>query len=74
MGRNKERFIKATGGLRLGDTPQSFKARVEKIEKLEALLRSGTLHVPDEVELVQRQICELKGENFDDPDPEDLLR
>ncbi len=67
MGRNKDDFIKATGGFRFGEPPEAFKKRVEKIQTLETLFKSGTLDF-DELELVQRQICELKGIDFDGPD------
>lgn len=60
MSRTGEQWIKATGGLGLGETPDSLQAKAEMIADLEQRLLSGELS-PDEREAVLTQIRNLKG-------------
>lgn len=72
MSRTGEQWIKATGGLGLGETPDSLQAQAEMIADLEQRLLSGELS-PDEREAVLTQIRNLKGSppmefDYDAPD------
>jgi hypothetical protein len=64
MGRSKEDFIERTGGFRFDESEADFHKRVAEIERLEASFRSGK-HGMAELETIQRQLCELKGIDFD---------
>lgn len=70
MGRAKDDFIARTGGLRLGETQETFKARVAEIGRLEGDLKAGRIKL-DDLERVQRRLCDLKGIDFDAPDDEE---
>jgi hypothetical protein len=67
MGRTKDDWIERTGGFRVGESPEQFKARVAEIERLEAEFRRPELS-GDDREKVQRRLCDLKGIDFDAPD------
>jgi hypothetical protein len=64
MGQAKDDFIERTGGFRSGETRDDFQKRVSRIDELETQLRSGTLRMRD-LEKVQRELCSLKGIDFD---------
>ena len=68
MGIGKEQFIKATGGFRLGESPEAFRARVCAIQELEQSIKSGKFMPGDELDLAHRKLCDLKGINFDGAD------
>jgi hypothetical protein len=63
---NKEQFIEATGGFRLGESPAQFKKRQAEIGRIERQILSGHFS-----EKNQRRLCELKGIDFDSYDLED---
>lgn len=66
MGQAKEQILHAIGGLQFGETSDS--PRLKAIERIEDRIRQG---VPlDQLEPLQRQLCELKGIDFDAPDDE----
>lgn len=65
MSRSGDEWIKRTGGFRLGETKEEFDARVKEIEVVEKRLTFGTLKF-NEIEDVQRQLCALKGIDFDE--------
>ena len=58
MQATKEKFIKTTGGFRVGDTEQSFLARTKAINDLELRLKTSRLN---EVEGIIEEIRKLKG-------------
>ena len=64
MGRSKQDFISRTGGFRIGESEREFASRVEEITNLETQLKSGQISF-DEIESIQRRLCELKGMSFD---------
>lgn len=70
MGRAKEDWIEKTGGFRLGEGPADFKARVARIEELERQMVSPKLSMAER-EKVQRELCSLKGIDFDSYDGDD---
>jgi hypothetical protein len=67
VSRSKEQWIEKTGGFRPGESDAQFQARVAKIERLNGALAAGRVK-STEIEAVQRQLCELKGIRFDNPD------
>jgi hypothetical protein len=72
MGRGKDEFLRRTGGIRPGETSEEFRARVNEIEELEAGFKAGKFK-GDELEKVQRRLCELKGISweYDEEDDDD---
>ena len=72
MGRAKNQFIRETGGYRLGETEEAFLIRVKEIRQLEKEFKSGVYH-GDDLERVQRRLCELKGISFDQDDEDEDL-
>lgn len=64
MGISKRRMIEDFGGLPVD--PE----RVNEIRRLEDKFRSGKCG-SDELETIERRLCQLKGLNFDDYDLED---
>ncbi len=62
---SKEKFIAATGGLRL-ESDAAFKNRQAEIRRIEKRIQSGRVTEKD-----QRRICELKGIVFDSYDLEE---
>lgn len=70
MSRTGNQWIERTGGFRPGESQTEFLGRTAQIKKLEKLLVSGTLDMAG-LEKVQRQLCALKGINFDSYDGDD---
>jgi len=60
---NKEMFIAATGGFRLGESAEQFRARRAEIRRIERRLKSGKYS-----EQNHRRLCELKNIVFDSYD------
>ena len=72
MGRGKDLFIEMTGGYRLGESDDEFRARVAEINRLEQGLKTGQKLEFQTFEQLQRHLCELKGIDFDEyDDPEE---
>ena len=69
MSRSKEQWLEHTGGFRLGESPAAFQERVVEIEKLEREFRAAGLTM-GEREKILRQLCALKGIDFDSDDDE----
>lgn len=65
MSRGKDAFVERYGGLFPHETPEQRKARMAEIDQLEADFKAGKFPL-DELEKVQRRLCELKGIHFDD--------
>jgi hypothetical protein len=59
--------VRVYGGMRIEETQQQLAARVAEIDELESRFKSGKISL-DEVESIQRRLCELKGISFDDDD------
>ncbi|NTJ66018.1 hypothetical protein G6M50_14875 [Agrobacterium rhizogenes] len=70
MSRSKQEFINRTGGYRIGEGQQEFVNRVREINDLETKLKSGQISFED-MESIQRRLCELKGISFDFDDDEE---
>jgi hypothetical protein len=67
----KEELIERYGGFFAGESMAERKKRFAEIDKLESDFKSGKIKVND-LERVQRRLCELKGIDFDSyDDPND---
>lgn len=70
MGRAKDVIINRYGGFRVGEDAEKFAARAAEIDKTEAQLTATRGGTEEELEALQRKLCDLKGISFDDDDEE----
>jgi len=68
--RPKDQWLDRIGGFSAFEMPRQLNERIAEMDRLEKLLRSGTL-AGDAIDLVHRRLCELKGIDFDGYDPPD---
>ena len=65
MGRAKDEIISHYGGFRVGEDRDKFAARAAEIARLRAQLIATRGGTEQELEVLQRKLCDLKGISFD---------
>jgi hypothetical protein len=69
MARASDEILENYGGFRVGESQVEFAARVRQIDSLISDFKGGGIS-PDEAEVIQRKLCDLKGMSFEDQDEE----